>query len=246
MFGRLGSFCYRRRRRVVIAWFITLIVLGGVQGAVGTQFKDEFNLPDVESKQGFDILEEHFGGQGTGVAGSIVFRADQGVTDPAVRSAMEALFAKVDALENVTVTSPYAPGGDRQIASPPSPQAGKIAYAELEMPADTSFDKTLEVSKEITASAPTIPGLQVEVGGAAFAEFAEPSSEVLGLAFAIVILILAFGSVMAMGLPVGVALGGISIGVVLIGLISNFLTLPDFSTVLGIMIGLGVGIDYAL
>src|SRR5215212_5394530 len=84
------------------------------------------------------------------------------------------------------------------------------------------------------------------VGGAAFAEFAEPSSEVLGLAFAIVILILAFGSVMAMGLPVGVALGGISIGVVLIGLFSNFLTLPDFATVLGIMIGLGVGIDYAL
>jgi RND superfamily putative drug exporter len=216
-------------------------VLGSIQGTVGTAFQDEFNLPNVESKTGFDILEKHFGGQGTGITGTIVFRADQGVRDPAVRSAMEGLFAKVDAREDVTVRSPYAEGGESQIA-----ESGKIAYADLEMPKDTSFDKTLEVSKEIKAADPNLPGLQVEVGGAAFAEFAEPSSEVLGLAFAIVILILAFGSVLAMGLPVGVALAGIGIGTVLIGLISNVLTLPDFATVLGVMIGLGVGIDYAL
>ena len=241
MFGRLGSLCFRRRHIVAAAWFIALIVLGSIQGAVGTAFQDEFNLPNVESKKGFDILEEHFGGQGTGVTGTIVFRADQGVRDPAVRSAMEALFAKVDAREDVTIASPYVEGGDRQIA-----QSGKIAYADLEMPADTPFDETFKVSQEIEAAIPDIPGLEVEVGGAAFAEFAEPSSEVLGLAFAIVILILAFGSVLAMGLPVGVALGGISIGTILIGLISNVLTLPDFATVLGVMIGLGVGIDYAL
>ncbi|MGI8983744.1 MAG: MMPL family transporter [Acidimicrobiales bacterium] len=245
MFGRLGSFCYRRRRLVVAMWFVSLVVLGSVQGAVGTAFQDEFNLPNVESKTGFDILEEHFGGQGTGVAGTIVFQADQGVRDPAVRAAMEALFAKVGARDDVTVTSPYAPGGERQIASQ-GQHDGKIAYAELEMPQDTSFEETFKVAQEIQAEVPDLPGLQVEIGGAAFAEFAEPSSEVLGLAFAIVILILAFGSVLAMGLPVGVALGGISIGVVLIGLISNLLTLPDFATVLGVMIGLGVGIDYAL
>ncbi|MDQ3294905.1 MAG: MMPL family transporter, partial [Actinomycetota bacterium] len=74
----------------------------------------------------------------------------------------------------------------------------------------------------------------------------EPSSEVLGVAFAIVILIVAFGSVLAMGLPVGVALFGIGIGTVLVTLLSNVLTIPDFATFLGIMIGLGVGIDYAL
>jgi putative drug exporter of the RND superfamily len=245
VFGRLGSACFRHRRIVVAVWFASLLVLGGIQGAVGTAFQDEFNLPDVESKRGFDVLEEHFGGQGTGVTGTIVFRADQGVRDPAVRSAMEALFAKIDAREDLTVSSPYAPGGERQIAAD-GPHDGKIAYADLEMPQDTSFEETAAVAKEIEEAAPDIPGLQVEVGGAAFAEFAEPSSEVLGLAFAIVILILAFGSVMAMGLPVGVALGGISIGVVLIGLLSRVFTLPDFSTVLGVMIGLGVGIDYAL
>jgi RND superfamily putative drug exporter len=246
VFGRLGSFCFRRRRLVVALWFVSLMVLGSVSGAVGTAFQDEFNLPNVESKVGFDILEEHFGGQGTGVTGTIVFRADQGVNDPAVRRAMEDLFAKVDAREDVTVTSPYGEGGERQIAAAPSRDAGRIAFAELEMPQNTSFEETSAVAKEILAEKPDIPGLQVEVGGAAFAEFAEPSSEILGLAFAIVILILAFGSVLAMGLPVGVALAGIGVGTILIGLTSNVLTLPDFATVLGIMIGLGVGIDYAL
>jgi RND superfamily putative drug exporter len=246
VFGRLGSFCFRRRRLVVALWFASLIAFGALSGAVGTAFQDEFNLPNVESKTGFDILEEHFGGQGTGVTGTIVFRAEQGVNDPAVRRAMEDLFAKVDAREDVTVASPYAPGGERQIAAAPSPDAGKIAFADLEMPANTNFEDTAAVAKEIQAEASDIAGVQVEIGGAAFAEFAEPSSEILGLAFAIVILILAFGSVLAMGLPVGVALAGIGVGTILIGLISNALTLPDFATVLGIMIGLGVGIDYAL
>jgi RND superfamily putative drug exporter len=86
----------------------------------------------------------------------------------------------------------------------------------------------------------------VELGGFIFAEFEEPSSEVLGVAFAIVILILAFGSVLAMGLPVGVALFGIGLGTAIIGLLSNVLSIPDFATFLGVMIGLGVGIDYAL
>jgi len=101
-------------------------------------------------------------------------------------------------------------------------------------------------SAQILERAPALDGLRVELGGYIFAEFQEPSSEVLGIAFAIVILILAFGSVLAMGLPVGVALFGIGIGTALITLLSNVLTIPDFATFLGIMIGLGAGIDYAL
>lgn len=179
------------------------------------------------------------------MTGTIVFQAEPGVQDPQVRAPMERLFAQLDARDDLTVASPYAEGGERQIASRGA-NAGRIAYAELEMPQDTSFDQTLKVSEEIRAAAPDIPGVQVEIGGAAFAEFAAPDSEVLGLAFAIVILILAFGSVLAMGLPVGVALAGIGVGTVLVGLVSNVLTLPDFATILGVMIGLGVGIDYAL
>ncbi len=247
MFGRLGSFCYRCRRLVGVLWALALVVLGSAQGAIGTSFQDKFTLPDVESRTGFDLLDKHFGGQGTGLSGTIVFRADQGVNDPRVKAGMEALFAKVDARDDVKIGSPYAPGGDRQIAAPPSADAGKIAFATLEMPQDTPLKSTLAVSKEIRAAVPTdVPGLHVEIGGASFAKFAAPNSETLGIAFAVVILILAFGSVLAMGLPVGVALAGIGVGTILVGFVSQVLTLPNFATILGVMIGLGVGIDYAL
>jgi RND superfamily putative drug exporter len=102
------------------------------------------------------------------------------------------------------------------------------------------------VGADIKEMAPTLDGLQVEFGGNDFSEFEPPASEALGLAFAIVILIVAFGSVLSMGLPIGVALAGIGIGAALIALASNVMTMPDVAITLGVMIGLGVGIDYAL
>ena len=113
------------------------------------------------------------------------------------------------------------------------------------MPEDIESDVAGGVSDTIRDRAPTIEGLQVERGGSVFAALDEPNSEVFGLAFAIVILIVAFGSVLAMGLPVGVALFGIGIGL-LVALFSHLLPVPDFAPFVGIMIGLGVGIDYAL
>ncbi|MDQ3757588.1 MAG: MMPL family transporter, partial [Actinomycetota bacterium] len=246
MFARLGSWCHDRRKLVLGLWIGVLVLSGALSGAVGGGFRDEFNLPDVESRQGFDLLEEHFGGQGTGQAGTIVFRAEQGVNDPAVRDAMQRLFDRVAATEDVSrVQSPYAPGGEQQIAQR-GEAAGKIAFARVEMPEDISFPRASEISEQIEQDSPRIEGLRVERGGFIFAEFVEPSTEVIGLAFAIVILILAFGSVLAMGLPVGLALFGIGIGTAIITLLSNVLAVPDFTTFLGIMIGLGVGIDYAL
>ena len=91
-----------------------------------------------------------------------------------------------------------------------------------------------------------IDGLQIEVGGQALGEFEPPESELIGLSFAIVILIVAFGSVLAMGLPIGVALFGVSLGAGIITLLTNVMSVPDFAITLGAMIGLGVGIDYAL
>ena len=246
MFARLGPWCHDRRRWVLGAWLAVLLLSGALSGAVGGAFRDEFNLPDVESKTGFDILDQKFGGEGTGQVGTIVFRAEQGVDEPAVRAAMQSLFDEVATIDDVTrVESPYAEGGQQQIASQ-GPQAGKIAFANVEMPDDISFPRAGEIRDQIVKDAPRIDGLRIELGGFIFAEFEEPSSEVLGLAFAIVILIVAFGSVLAMGLPVGVALFGIGIGVTIITLLSHVLAIPDFATFLGIMIGLGVGIDYAL
>jgi RND superfamily putative drug exporter len=246
VFSRLGTWCHDRRRLVLGLWLAVLVLGGAVSGAAGTAFRDEFNLPDVESRAGFDILDEHFGGEGTGQVGRIVFRAEQGVDDPEVRREMSALFDEVAGIDGVTrVTSPYDEGGERQVAGD-GPEAGLIAFADIEMPEDIEFARAGEIRDEIVAATPDIDGVDVEMGGMIFAEFEEPSSEVLGLAFAIVILILAFGSVLAMGLPIGVALFGIGLGTTIVGLLSNVLTIPDFATFLGIMIGLGVGIDYAL
>ena len=247
MFTRLGPWCHDRRRLVLGLWFAVLVLSGVASAIGGSGFRDEFNLPDVESRRGFDLLDQHFGGQGTGQIGTIVFRADQGVDDPAVRSAMEDLFQRVAAIKDVTrVESPYADGAAEQQIASQGPDAGRIAYANVELPEDIEFTRATEISDEIKEMVPQTPGLRVELGGYIFAAFEEPSSELLGLAFAIVILIVAFGSVLAMGLPVGVALFGIGIGTAIITVLSNVLTIPDFTTFLGIMIGLGVGIDYAL
>ena len=246
MFARLGSWCHDHRRLVLVAWVAALIVGGAMQSAVGTGFRDEFDMPDVESQQGFEVLEDSFGGQGTGITGTVVFRAEQGVDDPQVQEAMTAFLDEVASFEEViSVQSPFAEGGERLVASQ-GPEAGRIAYANVEFPEDISFPAVEEIRAELVEDLPEVEGLEVHLGGFIFAEFEEPSSEILGLAFAIVILILAFGSVLAMGLPVGVALFGIGLGTTVVALLSNVFSVPEFATFLGIMIGLGVGIDYAL
>jgi putative drug exporter of the RND superfamily len=242
----LATACYHHRGRVVIGWIVGIVVLGAVMGAIGTGYRSDFTLPDVESKRGIDILDDEFGGRGAGQVGTIVFEAQQGVEDPEVRSEMEAFFAEVAAIEDVqSVTSPYEEGNEGQI-SDRGGEAGQIAYAEFEAPSDATFEETGEVGRQIRERIPAIEGVRVELGGAAFAEFEVPSSEALGLGFAIIILIIAFGSVLAMGLPVGVALAGITSGTIIAGLLSKVISMPDFASTLGIMIGLGVGIDYAL
>ncbi len=245
MFARLGGWCHDHRRIVVAAWIIGLVLLGGISQGVGTDFRDEFTLPDSESRDGFDVLKQDFAGQGAGRPGTIVFRTDRGVDDPKVKTAMAAWFTRVDAIPDIKVTSPYSAEGRTQIART-GENAGKIAYAKVEVPYETSFDDAQDIRKEILAAQPEIPGLQAELGGQILAEFEQPSSELLGLAFAIFILIVAFGSVMAMGLPIGVALAGIGIGTIVIGLLTQVMAMPSFATAIATMIGLGVGIDYAL
>jgi putative drug exporter of the RND superfamily len=244
--SRLGLWCHDRRRLVLAAWLALLLLSNGIAAGVGAAYHQDFGVDGTESTEGFDILNAAFGGEGAGQVGTIVFRAEQGVNDPQVRAAMEGLFAEVADLEGVTrVESPYAAGGDQLIASQ-GVQAGKIAFANVELPEDIGSDVAGRISDTIRDAAPAIDGLQVERGGFIFAELDDPNSEVFGLAFAIVILIIAFGSVLAMGLPVGVALFGIGIGAALVILFSHLLEVPDFAPFVGIVIGLGVGIDYAL
>jgi RND superfamily putative drug exporter len=227
---------------VVLAWIVGIVLIGMVMGAVGTGYRSDFTLPDVESKRGIDLLDQQFGGQGAGQIGNVVFEASQGVDDPEVRQTMESYLAQVAKVSGVqSLRSPYAPGNEGQIS-----RDGRIAYAEFEAKSDASFDETVRIGDDIRAAMPQLEGLRIELGGSAFAQFEVPSSEALGVGFAIIILIIAFGSVLAMGLPIGVALAGIFSGTMLVGLLSHVVTMPDFTTTIGVMIGLGVGIDYAL
>ena len=261
MLLRVGGWCYHHPRKTVAAWVVVVVAVLGAAAAIGPSFYAEFEAPESDSSRGFEVLEEHFGGLGGGVSGSIVFRAESGVDDPEVRAAMEAMFEEVGSFDRVTVTSPYLPAGATpNTATPPRdtgqlphmpgrPQVsadGLVAFARIDLSSDLNFNQTSELGAEFGRIVPDLPGLQVEIGGEALSEFEPPQSEFIGLAFAIVVLILAFGSVMAMGLPVAVAVAGVGAGVALTAVLSNILTVPEFATTLGAMIGLGVGIDYAL
>jgi RND superfamily putative drug exporter len=240
---QLARFCFLRRRLVLAVWLAVLVGVGILQGAIGSNFRTEFRLPNTESKRGFEILQQNFPQRQTsGADASIVFKADQGVDDPAVKAAMTSMFDGLRSLRGIEITSPYSPEGARQIA-----ENGKIAYAAIGFPLNYSQGDFTAAGNRARALLPKdVPGLQVELGGEAFATFAPPSSETVGLVCAIFILLLAFGSVLAVGLPIGVALFGIGSGVALVTLASHFTSMPDFTTQLAATIGLGVGIDYAL
>ena len=254
--ARIGAWCFDHRKAAVGIWLAALIVVFGAAASIGAAYDASTDIPDSESADGFDVLEQYFAELGAGGgSGTIVFRADQGVDDPAVRAGMEELFATVNAGfpdENgtpqhpgATVVSPYTEQGESQIAQQ-GPLAGQLAYAQVNLSPDVDVTESAALGEAISDHAPAVEGLEVLPGGTALAVFEPPATEFIGLAFAIVVLILAFGSVLAMGLPLAVALGGVGAGMGLIVVLSNVFSIPDFTTFLGIMIGLGVGIDYAL
>ena len=242
MFSRLGPWCHDHRWKVVIGWVLLLFVANGIASGVGEAYRQDFSLKGFESTDGFTLVESEFDdGSGSPQFGQIVFQAEQGVTDPEVQAAMEGLFTDVAEIDDVTaVQSPYATGGEFQISTQ-GEAPGTIAYAVVNLPEDIDFTRASDIAEEIRDELPEIEGVRFELGGFLFAEFEQPSAELFGLAFAVIILIVAFGSVLAMGLPVGVALFGIGLGGALVILVSNLMEVPDFAPFIGLMIGLGVG-----
>ena len=246
MFARLGPWCHDHRWKVVIGWVLVLVFGNGIANAVGEAYRQDFSLTGFESTDGFSLVESEFDDPFSPQFGQIVFEAEQGVRDPEVQAAMEDLFAAVEEIDDVTsVQSPYGPGGGFQVSTE-GDAPGTIAFATVNLPEDIDFTRASDIADEIRDELPDIEGVHFELGGFLFAEFEQPLAELFGLAFAVIILIVAFGSVLAMGLPVGVALFGIFTGGALVILASNIMEVPDFAPFIGLMIGLGVGIDYAL
>ena len=251
MYSSLARSCFRHPWRGVVVWLVILFLALGASQRLGEAYSGDLAIAGTESHDGNDILKQHFSGAGAGPAGTIVFRAQQGVEDPEVRSAMGDLFARVKALEDTEVITPYDPFvGALRIAQEGS-EAGRIAYADVSLPPGTSGTEAQDMGRTIEGlieelELNSIEGLEVEVGGIWFAELRPPESEAIGLAFAVFVLIAVLGSVMAMGATVAAALVTVGIGAASIIVFSNFMTVPDFAPAIGLMIGLGVGIDYAL
>ncbi|MYH76838.1 MAG: MMPL family transporter [Acidimicrobiaceae bacterium] len=251
MYSSLARSCFRHPWRGVVVWLVILFLALGASQRLGEAYSGDLAIAGTESHDGNDILKQHFSGAGAGPAGTIVFRAQQGVEDPEVRSAMGELFARVKALEDTEVITPYDPFvGALRIAQEGS-EAGRIAYADVSLPPGTSGTEAQDMGRTIEGlieelELNSIEGLEVEVGGIWFAELRPPESEAVGLAFAVFVLIAVLGSVMAMGATVAAALVTVGIGATSIIVFSNLMTVPDFAPAIGLMIGLGVGIDYAL
>jgi RND superfamily putative drug exporter len=233
------------RKTVVIGWIVALIVIGFTAGSVGADFTEEFKLPASDSKEAFDLLEENFPQQ-SGDTSQIVYKADAGVESPAVKAKMTRVFAEIEEFPHVSeVASPYEEGGAAAIS-----EDGKIAYATVQYDAqnhDIEKDDTREIIK--IAKGADGEGLEVQLGGNLIQEAEQEegdSSFGIGLLAAMIILLITFGSVVAMGLPIITALFALGVGLGLVALGTHVFDTANFALVLAAMIGLGVGVDYAL
>ncbi len=243
MFQTLARFSYRRRRLVLGSWVLLAVVLLAASFTLGGAFRTQFKLPGSESQKAFDILQAKGFSTRTGAPAQIVFHSDRGVNDPQVRQAMEGLFARVQQnVDGVSIVSPYTPEGARQIAP-----GGQTAYAEMNF-VDRSFEDYQPVADRIKGfrNDVQVQGLQVELGGDIFASNAQSPTEAIGFVAAIIILLIAFGSLLAAGLPIVTALFGIATGYALVQLGARFIDMPAFTSQMAAMISIGVGIDYAL
>jgi RND superfamily putative drug exporter len=210
---------------------------------VGGDLLKTFSLPGTESDRAFGVLKREFSRKGD--TGELVFRV-KGPGDvnlPGVRNEIEPVFEQLRKEPHVvSVTSPYDPAGSRFVA-----RDGKIAYAEIlfdvqanDVPLDLASNMRT-VAKDANSSR-----LQVELGGSMFTEQTQPASEAIGILAAVIILLIAFGSLLAMGMPIMTALFGIGIGLAFVNLLARVLDVPSFAPQVTALIGIGVGIDYAL
>ncbi len=244
---KLARWSTTHRKYVVLGWIVLLLAINALAQSAGTSYSNNFTLPNSDAQRASNLLSQSFPAQ-AGDRDTIVYRVGSGsVSDPGVRARMSAMFAKVAKLPHVTaVISPY--GG---AASGKSISAdGRIAFATVVFDQKANnLPKSAPERVVDVARAAARPGLQVELGGQAIEETEQAGfgiSTAVGLLAAIVVLLLTFGSLIAMGLPILTALFGLGTGLGVIALFTHVVDTPNFSSELAAMIGLGVGIDYAL
>jgi putative drug exporter of the RND superfamily len=242
---KLTRWTIAHRRIVVVGWIVLAVGVLGVSQALGKRNANNFSLPNTDSQRAVDLLQSRFPAQ-AGDSDQIVFRTRTGkLTDASARAAIKPMLVRVARLPHVAgVVSPYDAGANAVS------KAGTIGFATVEFDQKANLLPKAAIDRVInTAEAVRSPALQVELGGQAIKQAQQTSlgfATGVGLIAAVVVLLLSFGSLLAMGLPIVTALFGLGAGLGVIGLGSHLVDMVDFSSELALMIGLGVGIDYAL
>src|SRR5947209_19489697 len=242
---RIARWAIAHRRLVVLSWIVAAVGIFAISSSVGKKTASSFTLPGTGSQQAVNLLQSRFPSQ-AGDTDQVVFHARSGkLTDSADRAAVDQVLSRVSRLSHVTgVVSPYATGA-RAIS-----RDGTIAFATVNFDQRANALPKAAVDRVIaTARSAQSATLDVQLGGQAIEQAQQESlgfATVVGILAAILILLISFGSFSAMGLPIATALLGLSAGMGAITLASHIVDMPSFASELALMIGLGVGVDYAL
>jgi RND superfamily putative drug exporter len=253
---RLGRFAARRPWAVIGAWLVVALLVIAASGAQGRDLEDTFDVPGLDSQQARELLTAA-GSDRAGLTAQVVATPrDEGATfydSPRARAALAEIQDGAAALPAVLGTSDPAGALSSGRAAPSSGAVspdGRVAVIRLQYPLREELSRNdLEDLKELVGDARAGSPLQIEMGGDLFFAFDEGETglgEALGVIAAALILLVAFGSLIAMGLPIGMALFGLAVGLTSLSLITYLIEIPTWAPVLATMLGLGIGIDYAL
>ena len=234
---RLADIAYRRRGRVVLVWIVAMFVIIGVGSSLAGEFSADYDTPGSESKAASDITEQRFAGY-SGQEIFVVWKDPAGANSPQARQRINAFLAEAEKVNNVSPHTPIRVSDNGEIAATTLPMT--VPGWDFE---DDDARKIVDA-----AVANDGGGLQIELGGdPIYSVQSQSSPEGFGFLGAAIVLLIAFGSVVAAGLPLGIALVGLGISSAgLIPLLSNVIDVPDWTTAVSGLIGIGVGIDYAL
>jgi RND superfamily putative drug exporter len=233
----LADFSYRRRGTMVLLWIVSAVVIIGLGKVAAGEYEADYNTPGSDSKAASDLTEREFGGY-SGQEIYVVWKDPAGVKNPASRQKMDAFFKQAEAIEDVEKRDAIRVSDDGTIATTTLP---------LTIP---GWQVKKEQGEELidAAEANSGGGLEIKLGGEPIYTAQEQTSpEFYGFLGAAIVLLIAFGSLVAAGLPLAIALIGLGISSLgLIALLSNIIDVPNWTTAVSGLIGIGVGIDYAL
>ncbi len=237
LLARLADLACRRRGRVILAWVAAAVVIIGVGTSLAGDYNADYDTPSSESKAASDLTKQRFDGY-SGQEIYVVWKDEGGARSPGARRQLNAFFAQAEKVDHIDPHTPIRVSED-----------GKIGSTTLPMTVP-GWDFTKDQGKELIDAAERNDGngLELKLGGdPIYAAQSQSSPEGLGFLGAAIVLLIAFGSVVAAGLPLAIALVGLGIssgGLIL--LLANVVDVPDWTTAVSGLVGIGVGIDYSL